>query len=59
MDEANSEVLDGLLGRSIQDWNVGDGGMHLELDDGRVVVFAVVGGLLVVGVYSGADSAIH
>lgn len=58
MSEANQEVLDSLKGRAIRDWHLGEGGMHMEMDDGRIVVFAASNNLLIIAVYA-EEHAVH
>ena len=36
--ETDREALDGLLGKTITSWHLGEGGMHFTLDDKQVVV---------------------
>ena len=57
--EANADVLDGLKGHAIVDWSPGDGGLHFELDNGCVLVVAIAGGMLVLGVYHPTDYVVH
>lgn len=45
-----------LLGRRINGWYVKDGGMHIDLDDGRTVVVA---GAFVVGIMEADKSHLH
>ena len=58
-EEVDPEVLDGIRGHRIEDCRIGNGGLHMELDDGRYVVFALVDGLLVIGVYGDSEHVIH
>lgn len=54
--ETSAEVLDSLKGHAIVGWQPGEGGMHFELDDKRVLIFAAHGGMLVIAVYVEAPS---
>ena len=51
MDEA---VLDSMVGHAIVQWHVGDGGMHLILDDGRALI--IIGAM---GVMSAETATVH
>ncbi|OGT57542.1 MAG: hypothetical protein A3E01_08370 [Gammaproteobacteria bacterium RIFCSPHIGHO2_12_FULL_63_22] len=37
---ADEAVLNGIMGHALTSWELGDGGMHFALDDGRQIIFA-------------------
>lgn len=51
LDEA---VLDSVMGHVIVQWHMGEGGMHLMLDDGRVLI--IIGAM---GVLSAEPTTVH
>lgn len=58
--EAEKDVMDSLIGRSLVDWHSGEDGMHFTLDDGRTVIFATVGGgIIVIGVFHPEEMQLH
>ena len=54
--ESNEDLLNSLRGRAIVDWHMGDGGMHLDLDDGKVVIFS---GAFVIAVMGAEIEVLH
>ena len=54
--ESNAEVLNGIIGRSLVSWHVGEGGIHFNLDDGRIVIFS---GAFVIAVYAAEENVLH
>ena len=44
------------MGRTLKGWHIGDGGIHFDLDDGRVVIFS---GSFVVAVYQAEENVLH
>ena len=56
MDQAESDLLDSVIGRMVSAWHLGDGGLHFTLDDGRTVIFA---GSFVVGIMEAEESCLH
>lgn len=55
-DQTNFDVLNGIMGRALVGWHLGDGGIHFDLDDGRVLVLA---GAFVVAVYAAEENVLH
>jgi len=55
-DTSNPEVMDGLMGHAMTSWHIGDEGMHVELDDGRMVIFS---GMFVIAVYEPEEQRLH
>jgi len=47
-------VMDSMMGHVIVQWHIGDGGMHLILDDGRALI--IIGAL---GVLSAEPTTVH
>lgn len=47
-------VLDSMVGHAIVQWHLGEGGMHLILDDGRVLI--IIGAM---GVISAEPTTVH
>ena len=52
----NEEVLDGLVGRRLVAWHLGDGGIHFDMDDGKVVIFS---GAFVIAVMAAENERLH
>lgn len=56
IDHVEAEVLDTLMGHAISGWHLGDGGIHFDLDDGRVVIFA---GVFILSVLQAEEPCLH
>ena len=55
-DPSNDALLNGLMGRALVNWHVGDGGMHFALDDGRIVIFS---GVFAIAVMQAEENVLH
>lgn len=53
---SNEDILNDLIGKSIVDWHMGDGGIHFDMDDGKVVIFS---GAFVIAVMGAEENALH
>jgi len=51
--DTQEETLESLMGRSIVDWGKEETMLHLELDDGRILVF------MALGIVLAGDHAVH
>ncbi len=54
--DAESEVMEGILGHVISKYQVTPEGMHFFLDDGRIVLFS---GTFFIAVYSAEAHSVH
>ena len=53
---SDKRVMDGLIGRLIVGWNMQDDGMHLDLDDGRIIVLS---GVFALAVFTPQATNVH
>lgn len=56
VDIYSEETLNGLIGRSLRDWHLGDDGIHFSLDDGRILIFA---GRFAIAVLQAEEPCLH
>ena len=54
--DTNEVLLDSIKGRKLVDWHIGDGGIHFDLDDGKVVIFS---GAFVIAVMCAENEVLH
>lgn len=48
--------MNGLMGRTLKGWHLGEEGMHFDLDDGRTVIFS---GVFVIAVMNAEEPCLH
>ena len=53
---ADNHALDGIMGRCLMEWHIGDDGLHFDLDDGKVLILT---GAFVVAVMKPVECPLH
>jgi hypothetical protein len=56
VEEVNRAALDSLVGRAIDDWTIGDDGIHFHMNDGKT---AIISGIFWIAIMDTEDEVLH